>query len=117
MGFWAKEQAIGVMVMFSSDLIFQEFFNMNPEINRPNMARLEVQQRFCENCSSCIKKELQRIDTVNNIRLFPKDSLIVFNFKKAIDLSNVLNTLSDIGYPEKIGGANKESHLNTYCKC
>lgn len=64
-------------------------------------AKIEVQQSFCNNCSVCIKKELQIIEDVKNIRLYPKESLITFNFIKADKLSAVLNTLSKLGYPEK----------------
>ena len=64
-------------------------------------ARIEVQDSFCDGCSKGIKKELQRINEVKNIHLYPKDALITFNFMKANHLSMVLNLLSEIGYPEK----------------
>ncbi|SHG75553.1 hypothetical protein [Winogradskyella jejuensis] len=79
-------------------------------------ARIEVQQSFCKNCSDCIKKELQVIEDVNNVRLYPKDSLITFNFFKADRLSAALNVLSRLGYPEK-GERVDNSVFKTLCRC
>ena len=64
-------------------------------------ARIEVQGRFCKGCSTSIKKKLQLVNDINNIRLYPKESLITFNFFKANKLSIALNVLSEMGYPEK----------------
>ncbi len=69
--------------------------------NKTTFARIEVQQRFCETCAFLIKKELQEIDDVKHIKLYPKDSLITFSFTSANKLSSALNTLSEIGYYEK----------------
>lgn len=79
-------------------------------------ARIEVQQHFCKNCSVFIKKELQMIEDVKNIRLYPKDSLITFSFLKADKLSAALNTLSRLGYPEK-GERIDEALSKSLCRC
>ncbi len=80
-------------------------------------ARIEVQQHFCDTCSIFIKRELQEIEEVKNIRLYPKDSLIIFNFANAYKLSVALNTLSEIGYCEKGEFVNNQRFKNGYCGC
>lgn len=105
------------MEISSLGLIYQEFFNMIEERCIASMARIEVQQRFCKNCSVCIKEELQEIDDVKNVRLYPKESLITFNFMKANKLSEVLNRLSKIGYPEKGERLLEAQFSNSVCGC
>jgi hypothetical protein len=80
-------------------------------------ARIEVQNPFCQGCLVGIKNKLQCIDEVNNISLYPKNSLVIFNYMKATKLSEVLNVLSEIGYPEK---GERESELQfpeDICSC
>ncbi|ULC59875.1 hypothetical protein MBM09_02580 [Flaviramulus sp. BrNp1-15] len=84
---------------------------------KATIAKIEVQQSFCNNCSVCIKKELQGIDDVNNVRLYPKESLITFNFIKANKLSEALNVLSGIGYPEKGEQIFNAQFSKSVCKC
>ena len=79
-------------------------------------AKIEIQQRFCKSCSASIKKELQVIEQVENVRLYPKDSLITFNFMNAEKLSSALNVLSRLGYSEK-GERIKEESLKSLCSC
>ncbi|RZN84619.1 MAG: hypothetical protein EVB11_00790 [Winogradskyella sp.] len=79
-------------------------------------AKIEVQQSFCNSCSVCIKKELQVIENVKNVRLYPKESLIIFNFIKADKLSAVLNVLSRLGYPEK-GERIEKEFSKSLCRC
>jgi copper chaperone CopZ len=105
------------MEIFSSVLIYQEFFKMLEERLTASMARIKVEHPFCNNCSVCIKKELQEIEAVTNIRLCPKESLVTFNFIKADKLSTALNILSDIGYPEKGERLYKEQFSNSVCRC
>lgn len=81
------------------------------------MARIEVEQRFCKGCSVCIKNELQKIDEINNVRLYPKESLITFNFIKANKLSSALNILSEIGYSEKGEHLHKRQVNKQACNC
>lgn len=85
--------------------------------NIPTTARVEVAEQFCDSCSPCIKKELQRVKGIDYVRLYPKDALIVFNFIYALDLSNALNILSEIGYPEKGDRSNQEKLYRMKCQC
>lgn len=98
------------MAIFSLGLICQEFFKMT-------IARIEVQKRFCDNCSVNIRKALQEIDEFNTIRLYPKESLITFNFIRANKLSTALNILTKIGYPEKGEQINNEQFSGSVCFC
>ena len=78
-------------------------------------ARIEVQGHFCKGCSRRIKKKLQLVNDINNIRFYPKESLITFNFLKANKLSIALNVLSEMGYPEK--GERVTQLYKTKCLC
>lgn len=80
-------------------------------------ARIEVQNPFCHDCSVIIKNKLQEIEEINNIRLYPKDSLITFNFIKINKLSTALNILSDIGFHEKGDRIYKEQFSESVCDC
>lgn len=84
---------------------------------RLSLAKIEVEQHFCNTCSWCIKRELQRIDDIKNIRLYPKQSLITFNFFNAHKLSDALNVLSKIGYNEKGENSTNSQFLSTICSC
>jgi len=64
------------------------------------LARIQVQNKFCTRCKSSIKDKLSEIKSISNVQLFVSDSLVVFNFLKANELSDALNVLSEIGYPE-----------------
>ncbi len=63
------------------------------------LAKIPVQNTFCSKCSARIKSELLKIQDITNVSLYPTDSLVVFNFIKANELSTALNTLTDLGYP------------------
>jgi hypothetical protein len=65
------------------------------------IARIEVQRNFCCQCTACIKQELEGVKGIKNLRFYPSDLLITFNFRKAEQLSDVLNRLFLLGYPEK----------------
>jgi len=80
-------------------------------------ARIEVQDSFCDVCSIGIKKELQEINDVKNIHLYPKESLITFNFMKVNNLSTVLNVLTEIGYPEIGERLQKRESTKIVCDC
>ncbi|GMN09033.1 hypothetical protein MTsPCn9_05110 [Croceitalea sp. MTPC9] len=67
---------------------------------KTQLARIQVQNRFCTRCKNLIEAKLSEINHVSNIRLYAKESLVVFNFFRANELSDVLNVLSEIGYPE-----------------
>lgn len=67
---------------------------------KTQFARIQVQNGFCTRCKSLIAAKLSEIEHVSNIQLFAKESLVVFNFFRANELSDVLNVLSEIGHPE-----------------
>lgn len=103
--------------MYSLGLTYQEFFKMLEERTIASMARIEVQQSFCNTCSACIKKKLQDIKDLKNIRLYPRESLITFNFIKANKLSDALNILSEIGYPERGESMSFKQTPRSACQC
>ena len=90
---------------------------MLKEVITTSMAKIQVEQHFCKNCSIGIEKELQDIETITNIRFYPKELLVTFNFVKADKLSTALNVLSDIGYPEKGEKLFKKQFSNSVCCC
>ncbi len=82
-----------------------------------SLARVIVQNPFCSNCITPIKKKIMEVDEVKNVRLFPSDSLVVFNFNRAHQISEVLNTLMALGYPpegDQISSCNATKPL---CSC
>ncbi len=90
---------------------------MSVKRNITSLARIEVQQSFCYDCSVRIKKELQEIEAITDVQLYPLESLVTFNFKRANTLSNALNVLSEIGYPEKGERLFKKQFSNSVCNC
>lgn len=80
-------------------------------------ARIEVEDSFCDSCSTCIKNGLQEIKEIKNINLYPKESLITFNFMKVNNLSTVLNVLTDMGYREKGERYSKQACSKLVCDC
>lgn len=105
------------MVISSLDLTFQEYFKMISEIKKiASMARIEINETFCKTCSLKIKNRLQNNNTVKNIKVYPENSLITFNFTSANELSNALNTLSEMGFTEK-GDKNCKSKLFAISSC
>jgi len=83
---------------------------------KTTVARIEVQPCFCNVCCGFIKREIQEIDEVNNVRFYPKESLITFNFTNAHKLSTVLNILSENGYYER-GEQVVNAKLHSACVC
>ncbi|WP_035086204.1 hypothetical protein [Aquimarina latercula] len=82
-----------------------------------SIARIEVQEHFCEDCASLIRNKLSEVDQIKNVRLYPKEALITFCFRRANELSTVLNVLSNIGYHEKEEKIiTKQCELNL-CNC
>ncbi|MFD2586719.1 hypothetical protein ACFSQJ_07235 [Croceitalea marina] len=67
---------------------------------KTQLARVHVQNSFCLRCKALIEAKLSEIQNISNIRLYNNEPMVVFNFFKANELSDVLNTLSEIGYPE-----------------
>jgi len=85
---------------------------------KTQLARIQVQNRFCAGCKSTIKAKLAEIKSISNIELYVSDSLVVFNFLKANELSDVLNVLSEMGHPE-IGERfnNSNGAVSKICLC
>jgi len=64
-----------------------------------NIARIFVQNTFCQNRIQNIRSEVKKVIESGNVILYPSDSLIVFNFKTANEVSEVLNVLTHLGFP------------------
>lgn len=84
---------------------------------KSGMAKIEVQNSFCTKCSGKIKMELLKIENITNVYLYPFDSLVVFNFIKANELSMALNTLTALGYPQKGERIDMKNYMHTCCTC
>ncbi|PWL38689.1 hypothetical protein DKG77_10600 [Flagellimonas aquimarina] len=96
------------------DLTFQEYFKTNPM--KLSLAKIPVQNRFCRKCSSQIKSELLKIQDITNVNLYPTDSLVVFSFIKANELSVALNILTALGYPPQ-GDRVNAKFISPICSC
>ena len=66
---------------------------------KTGFAQITVQNNFCLKCQHKIRKHLSAIEDISNVRLYPEDSLIVFNFIRANEIAKALNTLTELGYP------------------
>lgn len=80
-------------------------------------AKISVQKSFCDFCSTRIREELLKIKDITNVYLFPNDSMVVFNFVKANELSTALNVLTSMGYPPKGDKIPKRYLLSKNCGC
>ncbi|MEO9513575.1 MAG: heavy metal transporter [Flavobacteriaceae bacterium] len=81
-----------------------------------SLAKIPVQNKFCGKCSSQIKSELLKIRDITNVYLYPTDSLVVFSFVKANELSTALNILTALGYPPQ-GDRIKNKCQVPFCSC
>lgn len=83
-----------------------------------NVAKIEVQRSFCTRCQLRIKEELQKIEDIANVNLYPEYAMIVFSFFRANELAIALNKLTEMGYPE-VGETPTPSqyHKNFNCSC
>ena len=84
---------------------------------KPGIARIFVQNSFCGRCMTTIKKKVLEVPDVQNINLYPSDSLVVFNFMRANQVSEVLNTLTTLGYPPKGDNVSCLQHKTPTCSC
>ncbi len=82
-----------------------------------SLARIVVQNTFCTNCIVPIKNKIMEVEHVKNVKLFPEDALVVFNFNRANQISEVLNTLTALGYPPKGDRVSQQYVNKTLCKC
>jgi len=64
------------------------------------LARITTQNSFCKKCINPIKNKIMEITNIKNVYLYPSGSLVVFNFNNANQISEVLNVLTALGYPE-----------------
>lgn len=64
-----------------------------------SLARIFVQNKFCIQCVDKVKTKMLEVQNISNVIVYPQDALVVFNFKKANQVSEVLNTLTSLGYP------------------
>jgi len=85
---------------------------------KTSLARIYIQNSFCSNCIHTIKEKItNRVEGMSQIQLYPLESLIVFPFNAANQISEMINTLIDIGcYP--VGETDPKSLFEiTYCSC
>lgn len=85
-------------------------------IPKKKIARIEVQQNFCDACGETILYELDEIEGVSNIIVYPTNAVIVFCFSRANELSKALNILTKLGFPE-IGDDPILEHKNAHKEC
>ncbi len=83
---------------------------------KTNLAKISVQQSFCNGCAAKIKDALLTIQDISNVSLYPEESLVVFNFVRANEISQALNKLTDLGYPEE-GEIVKNNSTLPFCNC
>ena len=81
-----------------------------------NLAKIPVQQSFCSSCADTIKAALLKIQDISNVYLYPKDALVVFNFVRANEISQALNVLTAMGYPEEGEIVDNNSNI-PLCSC
>ncbi|MDJ0645457.1 MAG: hypothetical protein QNJ57_05665 [Flavobacteriaceae bacterium] len=84
---------------------------------KTSLARIFVQNPFCTDCITPIKKRIMNVQNIRNVALYPSDSLVVFNFNKVNQVSEVLNTLMALGHPQKGDHITDETFVPPLCKC
>jgi len=77
-----------------------------------SLARIFVQNKFCTNCVDTVKTKMMEVQNISNVIVYPQDALVVFNFKRANQISEVLNTLTALGYPPQ-GDKIENDHYQT----
>lgn len=83
---------------------------------KTGFAKISVQRSFCEGCSRIIGQELVKIANITNVRLYPTEALVLFNFIKANEVADALNALTALGFPPK-GDRIKPEALCISCAC
>ena len=84
---------------------------------KTSLARIVVKKSFCVDCVVHIKKKVMEVNNVKNINLDPSKSLVVFNYDRANQVSEVLNRLIALGYPIKGDRITEETINPPHCKC
>lgn len=82
-----------------------------------SLARIFVQKPFCSNCVATIKQRIMQAQQLKHLVLFPMDSLVVFSFNSANQISEVLNTLVALGYPPEGDFISSTSRVKPICEC
>ena len=98
------------------DLTFREYFKQNL-IMEIRLAKITVQNILCDTCILFIKKRLKQIHNIQSMQLCRENSTLVFSFTSANQLSNILNTLTAMGYPEQGDKITTESLKTPFCNC
>ncbi|NER14360.1 hypothetical protein GWK08_12980 [Leptobacterium flavescens] len=62
-------------------------------------ANIPVQNLYSDCSAVEIRKGLSEIENISNIYISLEDASVIFNFKRANDLSKVENQLSFLGFP------------------
>ena len=82
-----------------------------------SLARIFVQNKFCTHCVDKVKTRMMEVQNISNVIVYPQDALVVFNFRRANQVSEVLNTLASLGYPP-LGDMMKKNNCQTpLCEC
>ncbi len=84
---------------------------------KTSLARIFVQNPFCKGCISQLKNELLQVENIQHVRFFLKDALVVFNFNKANQVSEVMNILLAAGYPPKGDMISNDFKTKATCSC
>ena len=84
---------------------------------KTNLARIFVKNTFCINCVNPIKKKIGEVNNIKNVALYPSESLVVFNFNSANQVSEVLNTLMTLGYPPEVDCITTMNLATPLCTC
>jgi len=84
---------------------------------KTSLARIFVQNPFCKGCISSLEKKVLQVDNVKHVRFFMKDSLIVFNFNRVNQVSEVMNILLTAGHPPQGDIVSNDFKINSHCNC
>ncbi|MGB5982145.1 MAG: hypothetical protein WBG46_08380 [Nonlabens sp.] len=65
-----------------------------------NTARINIQGHITDSCSQVISMHLNGIENILNVRVIKEESVVIFSFDRLHKLSDALNLLTSIGFPE-----------------
>lgn len=84
---------------------------------KTHLARIFVQNEFCIQCVHKAQTKMMGVQNISNVKVYPKDALVVFNFKKANAVSEIRNTLTSLGYPPLGDSMGNTSYKTLLCEC
>ena len=85
---------------------------------KTSLARIFVQHPFCSSCVLPMKKKIMaEVANIKNVTLYSSKSLVVFNFNNVNQVAQVLNTLMDLGHPQKGDRISLENSIPPLCRC